>query len=106
MPKALQSSRPPSPSHELNCNACGLFCKMVCASFGFGTPTERFALSIVIASAYIHLALNSFLQTIALEYSQLADLLNVRGAVPGVSGAMIARGNIGKAIDRCRSSIK
>jgi hypothetical protein len=55
MLKALGSSRLPS-SHELNCNACGLLCKLVCVSFGFGTRTDYFALSIVIASAYIHLA--------------------------------------------------
>ena len=51
--------------------------------FGFGTRTERFALSIVIASAYIHLAVSGFWQTVALEHSQLTNLLNVRGAVRG-----------------------
>jgi hypothetical protein len=75
---ALQS---PSSSHGLNCNACGLFCKLVCVSFAFGTRTDYLALSIVIASAYIHLAVDDFLQTIALEHSQLTDPLNVRGAV-------------------------
>jgi hypothetical protein len=79
MLKALQSSRPPSSSNELICTACGLFCKLACVSFGFSTRTDSFALSIVIASAYIHLAVNGFLQTIALEHSQLTDLLNVRG---------------------------
>ena len=83
MLKALRSSRPPSSSHGWNCNASGLFCKLVSASFGFGTRTERFALSIVIASAYIHLAVSGFWQTVALEHSQLTDLLNVRGAVRG-----------------------
>ena len=83
MLKALRSSRPPSSFHGWSCNASGLFCKLVCASFGFGTRTERFALSIVIASAYIHLAVSGFWQTVALEHSQLTDLLNVRGAVRG-----------------------
>jgi hypothetical protein len=38
---------------ELNCNACGLFPKLVCVSFGFGMPTDCFALLIVNAS-HIH----------------------------------------------------
>jgi hypothetical protein len=79
MLKALQSSRPPSSSNELICTACGLFCTLACVSFGFRMRTDSFALSIVIASAYIHLVVNGFLQTIVLEHSQLTDLLNVRG---------------------------
>jgi hypothetical protein len=83
LPPILHASRPPSSSYELNWDACGPFCKLVCVSFGFGTRTDGSALSIGIASAYIHLAVNGFLQTIALEHSQLTDLLNVRGAVRG-----------------------
>jgi hypothetical protein len=50
---------------------------------GLGRALTALPLSIVIASAYIHLAVYGFLQTIALEYSQLTDLLNVRVAVRG-----------------------
>ena len=63
--------------------ACGMFCKLLCVSFGFGTRTDYFASPVLIASTYIHLVVNGFVQTIALEHPQLTDLLNVRGAVRG-----------------------
>jgi len=83
MLKALPSSRPPSSFHGWSCNASGLFCKLVCVSFGFGTRTDYFASPVLIASTYIHLVVNGFVQTIALEHPQLTDLLNVRGAIRG-----------------------
>jgi hypothetical protein len=40
-----------SLNDELNCNACGLSCKLLCVSFWFGMRTDGFTLSIVNAWA-------------------------------------------------------